>query len=248
MAIIEGAGVDLSVMERGSGPPVLLIHGMAADSGVWGGVADPLAERARVIAYDRRGYGGSGAPEPYERTTIEEQAEDAAALLRSLDAAPAVVGAADLGALVALDLVRRHRDLVAGAVLLEPPLFQFVPEATEVLAERRAELEAALREAGPAKAVETWLYAEGVDDPDRRARARERPGAFFADYGAIAGLAVTRRELRSLEVPVVVVVRPEAGLHVVAAARALVELVPRARLVSDGDVGGALSAVLADVA
>jgi pimeloyl-ACP methyl ester carboxylesterase len=35
----------------------------------------------RVIAYDRRGYGESGVPQPYTGTTVSEQAEDLAALV-----------------------------------------------------------------------------------------------------------------------------------------------------------------------
>jgi pimeloyl-ACP methyl ester carboxylesterase len=104
MAIVEGAGVPLACFERGSGPAVLLVHGMADRAAGWEATAAGLAGEARPIAYDRRGYGGSGAPEPYERTTVEEQAEDAAALLASLGAAPAVMCGRDCGALVCLDL------------------------------------------------------------------------------------------------------------------------------------------------
>ena len=82
---VEGAGVALNVVERGSGPAVLLVHGIASDAQALGPVAEALAPQARVIAYDRRGYGDSGAPEPYHGTTVEEQAEDAAALLRTLN-------------------------------------------------------------------------------------------------------------------------------------------------------------------
>ena len=88
---VEGAGVALNVVERGVGVPVLLIHGLAADAEAMAPVAQALAGEARVIAYDRRGYGSSGAPEPYLGTTIEEQAQDAAALLGALDAGPAGV-------------------------------------------------------------------------------------------------------------------------------------------------------------
>ena len=70
-ALIEGAGVPLAVDERGEGPPVLVVHGI-------GRPPTPLDLPARVIAYDRRGYGESGMPEPYEATTVNEQAEDAA--------------------------------------------------------------------------------------------------------------------------------------------------------------------------
>jgi 3-oxoadipate enol-lactonase len=53
--IVEGAGVELSVVERGSGTPVLLIHGLASDAAAMAPVAEALAAEARVIAYDRRG-------------------------------------------------------------------------------------------------------------------------------------------------------------------------------------------------
>ena len=69
---VEGAGVALNVVEHGSGAPVLLIHGLAADAEVMAPVAQALAGEARVIAYDRRGYGSSGAPEVYRGTTVEQ--------------------------------------------------------------------------------------------------------------------------------------------------------------------------------
>src|SRR4051812_11814540 len=109
MPTVEGAGVLLHYTERGQGPAVLLVHGLASDARAMAPVADAIAASgARAIAYDRRGYGESGAPEPYGGPSVEEQAEDAAALLRAIDAAPAVVAGDDFGALVALDLVKRH--------------------------------------------------------------------------------------------------------------------------------------------
>src|SRR3954451_7447628 len=109
MPVVEGAGVPLRYAERGTGEAVLLIHGMGADAQALQDLGDALAGEARVVAYDRRGYGGSGAPEPYGGTTVEEQAEDAAALLRALDAAPATVAGEGFGALVALDLLSGPR-------------------------------------------------------------------------------------------------------------------------------------------
>ncbi|HVE69114.1 MAG TPA: alpha/beta fold hydrolase, partial [Solirubrobacteraceae bacterium] len=159
-------GAELAVVERGAGEPVLLVHGMADRAAGWAPVVAALtgdgrapagSGRARVIAYDRRGYGASTAPEPYERTTVAEQSEDAAALLAALGARPAAVCGRDLGALVALDLARRHRDRVAGLVVVDPPLYAFSAAATEVLGAERLALEEALRDGGPAAAVRAWL-------------------------------------------------------------------------------------------
>jgi pimeloyl-ACP methyl ester carboxylesterase len=240
---VEGAGVALNVVERGSGPAVLLIHGLASDAEAMAPVAQALASDARVIAYDRRGYGSSGAPETYRGTTIEEQAQDAAALLGALDAGPAVLCGHGFGALVALDLAKRHRALVRAAVLANPPLFMFVPEATERLAAQHAELEAAVREGGPEAGVEAWLGGRAPAPALERARSAHR--AFFADYAGLASWPVTRRELRALDVPAVVLTGPWSPPHIVAAADALAGLLPIARRADDGDLAAATRTLLA---
>jgi pimeloyl-ACP methyl ester carboxylesterase len=238
MPTVEGAGVPLAYAERGAGPPVLLIHGLASDAAALAPVAEALAADARVIAYDRRGYGGSGAPEPYEGTTVEEQAEDAAALLRALDAARAVVAGDGIGALVALDLIKRHDALVRAAVLSDPALFALVPEATEVLSLQRKQIEEAVRADGPEAGVETWLAGRASTDALARARAAYR--AFFADYAGLATWSATRRELRGFTQPAVVLTGPSSPPHVVAAADALAGLLPAARRATDGDLVAAV--------
>jgi pimeloyl-ACP methyl ester carboxylesterase len=242
MAMVEGAGVELACIERGAGPAVLLVHGLAADAAGQEPVVAALADVARVIAYDRRGYGSSGAPEPYEGTTVEEQSEDAAALLRALDAAPAVVCGDGFGALVALDLVKRHGELVRAVVVSDPALFALVPEATEVLSAQRAALEEALRAGGPATGVETWLGGRAGDAALARARAAHR--AFFADYAGLASWPVSRRELRALRAPAVVLTTPSAPPHVAAAADALAALLPDATRATDGDTAAAARVLL----
>jgi len=242
-SIVEGAGVALNVVERGAGAPVLLIHGLASDAEAMAPVAQALAGDARAIAYDRRGYGSSGAPEAYRGTTVEEQAQDAAALLAALDAGPAVVCGDGFGALVALDLAKRHRALVRAAVLSNPPLFMFVPEATERLAAQHVELEAAVREGGPEAGVEAWLGGRAQGAALERARAAHR--AFFADYAGLASWPVTRRELRALDVPAVVLTAPSSPPHIVAAADALAALLPLAARADDGDLVAAARTLLA---
>jgi pimeloyl-ACP methyl ester carboxylesterase len=240
---VEGAGVALNVVEHGTGAPVLLIHGLAADAETMAPVAHALAGEARVIAYDRRGYGSSGAPEPYRGTTVEEQAEDAAALLGALEPGAALVCGDGFGALVALDLAKRHRALVRAAVLRDPPLLMFVPEATERLAAQHAELEAAVRQGGPEAGAEAWLG--GRVDGRELLRARAAHRAFFADYAGLASWPITRRELRSMDLPVVVLTGPESPAHIVAAADALAGLMPAARRADDGDLVAAARTLLA---
>ena len=240
----QGAGVELAYLEHGSGPAVVLVHDMASDHLDLEPLALGLAGRARVIAYARRGYGGSTAPEPYLGTTVMEQAEDLAALLRAIGAAPAVAVGAGFGALVVLDLVLRHPGLVRAAVLGEPPLLAFVPGAARALSDERVRIEAAVFADGPAAGVGAWLDARPARAGRERALAAHQ--AFFADYAGLASRPVTRGELRSIGVPVAVVTGPQTQPDLLAAAEAVAQLIPGAQRLTDGDLGAAASALLVD--
>lgn len=227
---IEGAGVPLSVVDHGDAgaPAVLIVHGMASDARGWAPTVERLAAAGlRAITYDRRGYGASGAPEPYTATTVAEQTADATAVLDVLGVASATVAGDGFGGLVALDLALRFGGRVTALVGVDPPLFLLVPGAAQGMAQERAELEDALRAGGPAQAVTAWLGPDA--DADRVVRAQAAALGFFADYAGLASLAVTRRQLRAIDVPALVATSTGASDDVVAAAEALTALVPGAR-------------------
>jgi len=98
------------------GPAVLLLHGWtaSADINFWPAYAC-LAESYRVIALDQRGHGrGMRSTEPF---SLEDCADDAAALLEQLGAGPVIVVGYSMGGPVALLLARRHPGTVAGLVM-----------------------------------------------------------------------------------------------------------------------------------
>ncbi len=81
--VVAGDGVDLAVTEWGDaadGPTVLLVHGYPDTSGVWQPVAERLAERYHVVAYDVRGAGRSSAPEATEAYRLVHLVADLAAV------------------------------------------------------------------------------------------------------------------------------------------------------------------------
>ena len=63
MPTLQARGVEIAWSERGEGAPVLLIHETAVGSSIWAAVADQIADRARAVAYDRRGWAQTTAPE-----------------------------------------------------------------------------------------------------------------------------------------------------------------------------------------
>lgn len=236
--------MDLAYEEHGAGTPVLLVHGIASDHPALAPLAGEIAAAgARVIAYSRRGYGGSGAPEPYAGTTAAEQAEDAAALLAALGVGAAVVAGDGFGALIALDLLLRHGDLVRAAVLADPPLYALAPGATRELADSQQALREAVTGGGPRAGVAWWLGGRADDAALARASAAHK--AFFADIAGLASLPVTRAGLRAIGQPVVIVTGPGSSPGTRETADALAGLVPGATRAVDGDVAGAVISLLA---
>ncbi len=102
--------------ERPGAPTVLLLHGWtaSADLNFFLCYAE-LAQRYRVLAMDHRGHGRG--MRSLERFTLEDCADDAAALLHELGTGPAVALGYSMGGPVATLLTHRHPGAVAGLVL-----------------------------------------------------------------------------------------------------------------------------------
>lgn len=111
-------GCALYFEETGDGVPILLIPPSGSTASTWGSVVDELARVGRVISYDRRGYARSGGG---PARALSKHTADAAAILDSLGAAPAVIVGTSAGAMIAVDLAVRRPDLVQAVVEHEGP-------------------------------------------------------------------------------------------------------------------------------
>jgi pimeloyl-ACP methyl ester carboxylesterase len=96
-------------------PPVLLLHGwtVSADLNFFA-LYDELAAGHRVLALDHRGHGRGMRPQA--AFSLEECADDAAALLAELGVGPVIVVGFSMGGAIEMLLHHRHPDLVAGMV------------------------------------------------------------------------------------------------------------------------------------
>jgi pimeloyl-ACP methyl ester carboxylesterase len=112
-------GVRLHYIDKGKGPPVVLLHGnlVAAEDFQRSGVLDQLARRHRVIAFDRPGFGYSDRPRG-SAWSARKQAELLREAFVILGINRPVVLGHSLGAAVALALALNHPDGVKALVLL----------------------------------------------------------------------------------------------------------------------------------
>ncbi len=116
--------VRVRTHERGSGPPILLLHDFLSDAGEWSDVTGLLAERFRVLTVDLPGFGESEKPRPNRFDyTFDRLADAMVDVAGALDAAPLSVCGHGLGAAVALALAERHPSMVHRLMLVSPPLF-----------------------------------------------------------------------------------------------------------------------------
>jgi esterase len=209
MPYIRANGVRLYYEERGEGDPILVIHGTASSALVWRPSAiDALAALGRVVVYDRRGCTRSERPDPYV-TSVVQHAEDAAALLDALHAAPAIVIGRSYGGETAIELALRYPDRVAALALLEAAALPLDAEAMAWGADLRAKVDdAAARD--PASIAETFLRNVAGDarwesfKPEVKQMLIENGPAILAEFRG-PWLQATAEDLARISVPTLLV-------------------------------------------
>jgi len=142
-------GLRWEVRARGSGQPLLLLHGFTGRGTAWGAHATAFARSFRVITVDLPGHGRTGTAAP-DRMTVERTADDLATILGRAGAVPADVLGYSLGARIALRLAVAHPGVVRRLVLESPSAG--LETADERAARRRADEDLAAR-----------LEADGID-------------------------------------------------------------------------------------
>lgn len=113
--------VTIAYGEKGSGPPLFLVHGIASWSYCWRFNIDALAAHFRVICFDAKNSGFSDKP-PHPEVP-DHKVIELSRIMQALSDRPAIVVAESLGALVTLATVQAHPTLFDHLILLNVPVF-----------------------------------------------------------------------------------------------------------------------------
>ena len=123
-------GADIEYDVRGSGEPVVFIHGAILSDGFVPVIEQTgIAENFQIVHYRRRGYAGSSRA--VAGMTMQGWAGDCIALLNHLGIASAHVAGHSFGAGIALQMAIDAPGRVRKLALLEPPLGSLVPSGEQ---------------------------------------------------------------------------------------------------------------------
>jgi pimeloyl-ACP methyl ester carboxylesterase len=231
MQWVESEGVRLNTLCLGSGPLLVMCHGLVTASlATWYFTAAPaLARHYRVVLYDARGHGKSDlVPAGYDVDTL---ARDLAQVIRAYRpkhaagnwAKVALVGHS-YGALTVLNYALRHPHSVARLALIDAPL-----PAQRYVHPSLADLDSA---ASLEQRFSAHLEGQAAHGPRRRQRARERLEFLFLASSLREDLRtaadVPDARLKTLDVPTLCLYGSHSSCA--AAGKRLASLLPRCEL------------------
>lgn len=212
----------LAAITAGSGPLVVLLHGVGLRADAWGAQIDALAVDHQVIAFDLPGHG--------ESPGVFDDVAGYVGAIRSALPGPAVVMGHSMGAMIALELAATAGDLVTGFVALNA-IFERDAQAAAAVQARAAGLDG-VTPADPAATLTRWFGADA--SPARKACAAwlgtVDPAGYKAAYTAFAHADVPRRAaLANLPCPALFITGADEPNSTPAMSQAMAALAPKGR-------------------
>lgn len=120
MPSIDVGGVSLYYEEKGTGKPVVFLHGIPTDYRAWSAQTEPFSQAHRVVAISRRYAAPNSRQGDLADSTVENNAADLKGLIEKLGIGPVDLVGHSYGGFVAAYLAADHPDLLRSLVLVEP--------------------------------------------------------------------------------------------------------------------------------
>lgn len=153
MQTISLPDTQLTVDVRGSGTPLLLVHGFPFHHGMWQSQLENLSRVCQVIAPDLRGFGSSEVPPPDSTLSMERFADDLAALLDHLVVDEVVYCGLSMGGYIGWAFCRSYPQRLKGLIACDTLA---TPDTEEAAAARQSNAQKVM-EAGPEFLVEGMI-------------------------------------------------------------------------------------------
>lgn len=210
---------------------IVLIHAFPVDAAMWERQVADLVGETGTLAPHLPGFGGEDLPEG--SLTVGVMADAVAAAMDRNGVDRAVIGGCSMGGYAAFEMWRRHRDRVAGLLLVDTRAEADDEEGRR----RRHDLAARLREGGSGVVVESpppLLSAGASDDLWDEVKgwiARQPAEAIARASLGMAERPDSRPDLPGIDVPTMVLVGSEDTLTPPAMSEAMASQIPGAELV-----------------
>lgn len=231
-------GAELSYHDEGRGEPIVLLHAFPLSSAMWEDQIEALATRFRVIAPDLRGFGSSARGQGL--ASLDQAADDLAALLDSLGLAQVTLVGLSMGGYIAFAVLRRHPALVARLVLADT---RAGADSAEGRQGRESSAQLAERAGAPAIAEQMLpkLLSAGasadVRDEVRKIILANDPAGIAAAQRAMAARPDSAALLASLAIPTLIIVGSEDTLTPPSEAEAMQRAIAGSRLLTLAGAG-----------
>jgi len=233
----DGPG-GLAIWQEGSGPSLVLIHGVGLRAEAWAAVMPALARHFTVHAVDMPGHGGSALG---GAATLADYSRAISALIDTL-AGPVVVAGHSMGAMIALELAAGMPGRIAGVAALNA-IYRRDRDAAAAVRARAAALDGKTA-ADPATTLMRWFGANpsGADAGAAEAcgnwlRAAD-PAGYRAAYGVFAHAdGPDEAALAEFSIRALFMTGARDRNSTPAMTRAMAGLAPRGRAVIVADAG-----------
>ena len=235
MEKISVNGIHLAYERRGSGTPLVLVHGFPLDHHLWDEVVPLLEGTFDLILPDLRGFGESSVVD--STGSLNDYAADIAGLLDHLNIRQAAIAGHSMGGYIALAFVRLFPERVRGLGLIGSQVLADPPERKE----GRYKSAADVAENGIGSVVETmtpkFTPNETLQAYARTSMGRQPAAAYVAALRSMAERQDSTPLLASFNFPVVLVHGDADALVPIDRAREVKAAVPHAHLVEISGAG-----------
>ena len=247
MLVTVDDGVALEVVVTGSGPALFLVHGFGGAKEDFSDHIEDLSREYRVVVFDHRGHGESGAPTDEASYSLERLGADILCVADALGEETFVLLGHSMGGMVARKVALTNPDRIDALILMDTchgPIAAVDGDLIEMGAQ------IALTE-GMTTLKEILDAGTPLDNPAYQRLLEERPGyrefqeKKFGSLSAVMWATIVRairdqsddlEAMRSLEMPTLVMVG-EVDLPFVSQSRAMADAIPGAVLAVIPDAG-----------